>query len=246
MGIDVQAGYGICTIKVRDGDQFRTVHAEVLRDPRGGDDGARTWWWRAGQLMQRYDVQMCVVDEAPEFTASQAFANAFRGRVFLANFALKSEEGPRFVQWDDLALDNDDKQRGETATRHRVSMERTRALHWSIMRWRNRQNRVPNLSTLVQVLPVDGEGKPVFSSHLRVGIDTPVAVGHILREQLCRFVFLNQAEEVKKDREKKIARGAKKWVAEFIGGSPDFAFADLYASVAADRIGKPFGVRGLG
>lgn len=246
MGIDVQAGYAICSIKARaPNGKHRTVHLEVLRNPGQG----RTWWYRAAVLMKRYDVRLCVVDEAPEFNDSLLFAQQFRGRVFLANFAL-GDNAPRFIQWDDETLVDDKKQKGDTASRHRVSMKRTHALHWSLHRWKNRHNEIPTLGSLIQTIPLDTDGNPVFSAHLRVGTDGPASMGLLLRSQLVVWVFRDVYDDpdlTPKARNEAELRGKKRWVAEFVGGqSPDFAMADLYSSVAMDRIGVPSGIRGLG
>lgn len=246
MGIDVQAGYGIAVVKWRaPSGKHRTVHLEVLRSPGKG----KTWWHRAAQLMHRYDVRLAVIDEAPEYSDSLAFAQAFRGRVFLSNFAL-SDKAPRFVQWDDELLADDVKQKGDTASRHRVSMDRTRALHWSLMRWKNRWNEIPALGSLVQVLPLDTDGQVLFSAHLRMGTPGPASMGFVLRSQLVVWVFrdvYDDADLPARARQEAERQGKKRWVAEFIGGqSPDFAMADLYASVALDRVGTPSGVGRLG
>lgn len=241
-GVDVQAGYGILVVKQNGSNgKQRVVHLEVLRTPPG--DEGKTWWDVLAKRMHDYQIRLVVIDEAPEFTASLAFAKAFRGRVFLANFSL-GDNAPRFVQWDDESLDTDTKQKGQTAHRHRVSLQRTKSLHWSLMRWKNRQNEIPNLGSLVQTLPLQGD-KPVFSSHLRLGTEGVASVGLILKDHLTRFVFRDIVEEAPKAKIK-LARGEKRWVAEFLGSSPDFAFADLYASIAADRIGVAHGVRRLG
>lgn len=243
LGADVQAGYGIVVIKTRaKNGKERVLHLEVARPL----DDEHTWWHRLAQLMQRYDVRMGVIDEAPEYSQSLNFAQAFRGRVFLANFGL-TESAPRFVQWDDEVLDNDRKQKGDSASRYRVSLDRTRSLHWSLHRWKNRAVEVPRLTALVQTLPLDPKGQPVFSAHLRNGIDGPAQVGMILRDHLTRWVFYDQIEADAKLRDKKGRIGVTKRVAEFVGmQSPDFAMANLYCSVALDRIGSAAGIRELG
>jgi Phage terminase large subunit (GpA) len=247
MGIDVQAGYALAVVKTKSASgKSRVVHIEVLRPSGPG----KIWWERAGKLMKRYDVRLCVIDEAPEFSESLAFAESFRGRVFLANFGL-GDNAPRMVSWDDEALADDTKQKGsETPSRYRVSMQRTKTMHWALMRWKNRHNEIPNLQTLTQRMPLDSSGQPVFSAHLRVGTEGVASMGMILREQLTVWVFRDVYEDPDmpaKSRKEKKARGEKRWVAEFVGGqSPDLAMANLYADVALDRIGSPFGVRGLG
>lgn len=233
----MQAGYGILTIKTRSANgKYRTVHAEVVRPMRGEEDDS--WWGRVAYLMRRYDVRLMVVDEAPEFTASHRFANRFPGRVYLANYQLP-DNAPRIVAWEDLTLDADTKQLGDTAFRHRVSISRTRCLHWSVHRWKNRANEIPNLDTLLQELPHQ-QGKPYFSNHLRVGTPAPAAIGRIIQDHCTRFVFKDVIESDPKYAEK-LKLGERKFVAEHVGSSPDFAHSDLYANVALDRISSTSG-----
>lgn len=238
-GMDVQKGYGILVIKRRmPNGKARVVHLEVVRDPKVEN---KTWWHRAGVLMRRYDVRCMVVDSAPEFTAVLQFQQAFPGRVFLADYTL-GDNAPRFVAWADRQLGNDDKQRGDTATRWRVQMHRARALHWSLMRWKERATEVPDLRTLMQSLPHQGAA-PFFSAHLQVGTESPASIGLVLRDHLTQFLFKNVAVEdatTPKAVQKVERRGLTKYVAEHVCDySPDFAHADLYASVALDRMGTP-------
>lgn len=237
MGIDVQAGYGICVIKAMSPNgKHRTVHLEVLEPP----DPERTWWHRAGQLMDRYDVAIAVVEEVPEISQAAAFCASFPGRAYLGSVTL-GDNAPRWAQWGDIQLGSDDSQKGEIAIRYRVNLKRTNALHWTVMRWKQQQNEIPAYNGRVQSIPVDKNGKAIFSRELQVGTRAPVLVGHVLRDHLTKFVFLNLLE----DDPEKARQGKKKWVAEHIGSSPDFAFADMYASIALDRIGKPAGIREL-
>ena len=202
----------------------------------------RSFWHRLGVLMRRYDVRLCVVDEQPDYDGSLAFCNAFRGRVYLANYSL-GENAPRMVAWDDAALGQDTKQLGELAIRWRVSIQRTKVLRWSLMQWVNRRNEIPNLDTLTQILPTQN-GKVVFSPHLEVGAKDArhVAVARILQDHLTRFVFRDvlDTDDVPKKRSNRPLpkqEGKTKMIAEHIGSSPDFAHANLYADVALDRLG---------
>lgn len=232
MGIDVQAGYGVAVIKKKlPNGKARLVHVEVLRNLTvGGKE--RVWWHRAGELMERYDVRTCVIDHAPEFTAAKNFADAFTGRAYLADFTL-SADAQRFVAWGEELLD-DDKQRGDPEMRFRVRIDRTRGLHWSVHEWKNRHVETPPLRALLGDVPVDRDGQPVFSAHLKAGRMSRYPVALILRDHLTRFVF---RDVVADDPKQALAmrQGKKRWVAEFIGSSPDLAFADLYCSVALAR-----------
>lgn len=234
MGLDVQKGYGIAVIKMRSANgKHRTVHLEVVRLASKRAD--RTWWHRASQLMRRYDVRIAIVDNAPEFTAAENFALAFPGRVYLQDYAL-GPTADKFVAWKDKALGRDSLQVGEeTPQRFRVSMERTRALHWGLHRWVNRVNETPDLRTLVQVLPHQGEGVH-FSAWLEQGTPAPTALGMVLREQVASFVFRDLYEDP--DEKEKHARGKKMHVAESTLDHDDFAHADTWASIALDRVGR--------
>lgn len=243
MGVDVQAGYGIAVVKQwAPNGKRRVVHAEVVHMENPRPD--RTWWHRLGVMMRYFDVRFAVIDEQPEYTQTLAFSKAFPGRVYLANYHL-SAKAPRFIAWEDEALAGDDKQLGDhTDIRHRVSMDRTRALHWSLHLWKDRMNEIPSLDSLTQLLPHQG-GKPVFSPHLEVGARdaAATAVPRILQDHLTRFVFRNvlDSDETPKKRTSKPLPnqvGQVQWVAEHIGTSPDFAHANLYADVGLERIGQ--------
>jgi hypothetical protein len=236
MGVDVQAGYLVAVVKaLTPNGKFATVHLEIVVHETNP-------WLRLGEMMDEFDVRCCVIDEAPEYTASANFARSFPGRVFLANYGL-GPASPRFVSWGDQQLANDKTQKGkDTAIRHRVSIDRTRALEWCVKRWANRLNVLPTPERLVQVLPRQG-GKPVLSAHLRMGQPAPTAIAlDLYVPHLCSLVFLDEYDG---DIEAK-RQGKSKIVAEFVGEDPHFVHADLYCSTALDRIGRPGGVRGLG
>lgn len=249
MGIDQQAGWATCVVKWKTpSDKGRVVHVEVLENL----DDQRSWWHRAAQLMHEYDVRFCVVDEAPDFTGSLQFANAFPGRVFLANFNLGENVRGGPIQWEDQRLAKDKKQHGDTQMRHRVSMERARAVHWGLMRWKKRVMEMPDPRRLVQVLPVDSKGKVVWSAHLKAGVRSPALPVMAMREQLVAWVFRDLIEadpqstpQARSKAQIAQRRGKKKWVAEALGDHNDLSMADLYASVALDRAGRPMGVRGI-
>lgn len=239
MGIDVQAGYGVAVIKrMQTNGKPRVVHVEVLRNPSDGT----TWWHRAAELMQRYDIRTAVVDHAPEFTAAKNFADAFSGRVFLADFT-GDEDGLDTVVWPRAG---DKKQKGETANLFRVRLARTKALHWSVHLWKNRRMEIPPLRRLTQSLKLDTDGTPVFSAHLRNGMEGLGYPAEVLRSHLTRFVFRDLVEDDSKRGLKQLLalrHGKKRYVAEWVEGSPDLAFADMYCNVALTRAGSLVGPR---
>jgi hypothetical protein len=233
MGIDVQAGYGVAVLKrALPGSKARIVHVEVLRNLADG----RMWWHRAGELMQRYDVRTCVCDSMPESTPAKNFADAFPGRVYLADFT-GDEDGDVPAVWPRT---RDPKQRGELAALYRVRLARTKVLHWAVHLWKNRRMEIPRLRMLRQKLKLDEDGKPVFSAHLRAGLEGDGYPAEVLRDHLCRFVFRDIVEDDSKRGVKQLLalrQGKKRHVAEWVEGSPDLAFADMYCSVALTRGG---------
>ena len=230
MGVDIQAGYSIAVIKKRaPNGKHRTVHVEVVEHPESGNH-----WRRIGELMDRYDVLLGIVDEAPDFTASLNFARAFHGRVWLQNYAL-GDTNHRNVSWEDPTLKKDKKQKGSTAFKYRVSMKRTVMLHWGCMRWVERANEFPDPHDLIQMLPKQG-GKPKLTAHLRIGIRQPtMVVKDLYMEHMTRWVFKEVVPEGPR-RQEALARGKIKRVAEWVKEDPHFSHADMWASVALSRI----------
>jgi len=174
------------------------------------------------------------VDSAPEFTGAKNFADAFPGRVYLADFT-GDEDGIDTVIWPSTRAR---RQKGETANPYQVRLARTRVLHWSVHQWKYRRVEVPPLRRLVQKLPVATDGTIEFSAHLRQGREGDGHPAEALKAHLCRFVFRDIVEDDAKKGPKQLTalkQGKKRWVAEWVEGSPDLAFADMYASVAMSR-----------
>lgn len=231
MGIDVQMGYGPCVIKrMQANGKPRVVHVEVLRNLPNG----KAWWHRAGELMERYDIATALVDSMPD-PGAKSFADAFPGRVFLADFT-GNEDGPDLVIWP---RQQSKTRRGETANPYQVRLARTSALLWSVHLWKNRRMEIPPLRQLEQRLKLDTNGAPVFSAHLRNGVEGTGYPAEVLRSHLCRFVFRDVVEDDAKHGGTRqllaLRQGKKRFVAEWVEGSPDLAFADLYCNVALGR-----------
>jgi hypothetical protein len=234
MGVDVQAGYLVAVIKaVAPNGKYRTIHLEVVHGKHASDP-----WHSLGRLMHEYDVRLAVIDQAPEWSAALRFAQAFKGRVFLANYT-SNENSTAMVSWGDVTKDK--KQRGkETKFKYRVNIERVKGLKWSLGRWVVRQNEIPDPTKLVQRLPKQKD-RVVLSPELRIGRKAPVAIAReVYFDHLQRIMFRDAFEDQKgPQRELRAKRGEKKIVAEYVGYDPHFAHADLYASVALARIGVP-------
>lgn len=237
MGVDVQKGYGCAVIKyMLASGKHAVAHIEVVVDPDPSDPTS-SWWNRLGKLMHRYDVSIAVVDAAPEFTAVEAFALAFPGRVFLQDYTL-GDSAPGNTEWPDQALSKDSKRKGELKIPWRVRMKRTHVLHWGGQRWVKRRNAIPDPDTLVQDLPTE-KGTVQLTANLRRGTWIPVRIARdpfFLHLQAWVFKDLI-AESKQANADEKARRGAKQWVAEYVGMDPHLAHADAWASVALTRVG---------
>lgn len=240
MGVDCQAGYLVAVIKQQASDapeeanpgprgKFRTVHIEVVYQgspKRVGNDP----WRRLAELMDEYDVSVCVIDHEPHYNEALRFANAFRGRVWLAHYGA----GP-LVSWgDDVARKKKKVPDGETgrAGRQGVTINNIKGFRWSLGRWKQRMNEVPKPGELWQTLPRTSEGRAEFSAMLATGQWAPVDLAlTYLWHQRCVVI----TNELASDREA-VAQGKSKWIRIHVETDPHFAHANLYADFALDRM----------
>ena len=231
MGVDIQAGYHVAVIKaLAENGKHRTVHLQIVENDEKGP------WYELGVLMHDWDVRLAVIDQAPDWSEAMRFAQHWLGRVFLANYT--DSIGGDMVSWGDRNLKKS--QRGkEIKFRHRVNIDKVRGLKWSLGRWVQRTNEIPDPRTLIQVLPRDGKGA-VLSPFLRVGTRAPSAIcAELYFDHLQRMIFRDEYE----DDDAKAKQMKTRIVAEYIGHDPHFAHADLYASVAMARLGRPARVK---
>lgn len=235
VGVDVQRGYLVVVVKQRaPSGKHRLLHLAVLID--GGNQNSM--WRQLGLLIDRYDADVTVIDNAPEWTAADRFARAFRGRVWLASYDTSGSPTVPIAQWGDAATGQAaKKQKGsETKFKHTVVINRVKGLKWSLGLWAARNVELPDPRTLMQTLPVQKDAV-VFSGNLRRGTMIPVPIAKmVLFVHLLQFMFRDLYDEP--DQEDKQRQGATKQVAEYIGTvDPHFAHADLYSALALARIG---------
>lgn len=91
MGIDQMGSFNVCIIKRRlpDGRQA-TVHVEEIYN----DDP----FARCDELMVQYGVQVCVVEQLPNYNDAKRFASRHKGKVFLAYYG---DMGDEMIRWGD-------------------------------------------------------------------------------------------------------------------------------------------------
>lgn len=234
-GVDVQAGYLVLCIKQRaPNGKFRVIHLEIIEDHGTDEDGGM--WKDLARRIVEYDVSVCVVDNAPEWSSAHRLATALPGRVWLATYDTSdtgSQSAP-IASWGDKRKDK--KQKGETKFKHTVRIHRVRGLRWSLERWVRRVNEIPDPRQLMQHLPVQN-GKVILTAHLRVGDRVPVPIAETFFLHLLSIMFLDIYENPETKPEEEARRqGRTKQVAEYIGDiDPHFAHASLYSDVALAR-----------
>jgi len=81
MGIDQMGSFNVAIIKRRlpDGRQA-VVHVEAIFDDNP--------FARCSELMRAFGVVICVVEQLPNVNDARRFANEFKGRVYLAGYAV--------------------------------------------------------------------------------------------------------------------------------------------------------------
>ena len=111
---------------------------------RAVDIGSVLDWRGLDTLMVRYNVQRCVVDDAPELREDVAFQRRHRGKVWLAQYI--DSAGADLARWD--------RKRGV------VKIERTKAL----------DEASAKIMLGIDELPADWENVPDIVEHLKASI----------------------------------------------------------------------------
>ena len=225
MGVDIGAGYAMAVIMdYSRAGKARLRHVEIIeqQNPDYYRDGEPvTPFKRLYDLMEEYNVKICVCDAMPNSDLTMAFQRAFPSRVYLA-FYLKGGKDP--VTWGDRG-----KQPVGLAktgplmkSKHKVVLDRFMSISNTLGVFANHDIDVPPPGALVQICRVEsGEGR---------GTLAPEAVCERLFHHLTRAVrkttILNEETQ-----EKRV-----EWV--YSHGDPHLLHASNYAVTALDRMGK--------
>lgn len=229
MGVDAMGGYNCVVIKQRaPNGKYRTIHAEVLH----GDDP----WKQTARLMHVFNVRVCVADCNPHWNEAMRFAKAFAGRVWLCVYT--EEQGTKgkgsMISWKDRKKAPADQKGRDASFKYMVGINKYKGMKWSLDRWKEGRNEIPDPRQLVQQLPRQG-GKVMLTTGLTVGRFEPVPIAQDLYfDHLMRIIF--RKEHANEDAQK---RGDFKMVVENLGGvDPHFAHANLYADIGMSRIAQ--------
>jgi len=206
MGIDQMGNFNVHVIKERlpDGRQA-VIHVEETysEDP----------FARSSELMEMFDIAVCVVEINPNYNEAKRFANRHRGRVFICDSFGTVAEG--MIHWGDAPkLDVSERRTDETERdRYTLRMDQYKCMQVSMARFTSATCLFPDPQGLVQ--DVKEKGQTQLMAVL------PRAFHH----------FTKTALVAEKDEEtNKFRRSVKK-----VGIDPHFSYANMLCDVAWAR-----------
>lgn len=212
MGIDQMGGFNAVIIKERlpDGRQA-VIHVEAVFD--------NAPFVRCAELMDTYNVAVCVVEQLPNVNDARRFANRFPGRVFLAGYADLRDDA---MTWGDDLSQSDRKTADEDRTRYTVTLNQYKCMQTSLYRIRGtliegRQVPMclfPDPNALEQDVLDNGNRK-------RIPILRDWVFVHFTKTAL----VVEQDEEQRKARAKVVK----------IGIDPHYSFANMLCDIAWAR-----------
>jgi len=229
MGIDQMGNFNVVTIRCwgEKSDlgayKSRLVHLEMIysEDP----------WERCTELMQQYDIAVCVADAAPNFNEARRFAKKREhvGRVFLCEYNYTPEKGDDDIcEWGDRPKKTVSQRKSseETINKYRVRANRYLAIEWNLKKFVERLKEQPDERTLDATWQND-LGKPVNGP-------------------ICQDVYWVHLQKIARVMETDEETGEIKMNFVNLGLDPHFLHADLYCELALSRInpdqkGKAFG-----
>lgn len=222
MGIDQRGGNNHVVIGgVGAAGKFEIRHLSILQgdDPFAG----------LAELMQRFDVDVCVCDALPSYNESTRFAKAFKKRVFLAYYT----DNTHMVRWSDRdgELKSLQHSKAESKFEFHVMLDRYKSLEFMLMQWVLRRIAVPHPQGLVQEVTSKGMKR---MSYICMGNPDTGEEGlfyHLRSLAKHRTKVMRRDSEAGRD----IETGEFRMVFENIGIDPHFAHALNYALAAFQR-----------
>lgn len=206
MGIDQMGAFNVIIIKERlpDGRQA-VIHVEEIysNDP----------FQRCDELMAGYGVEICVVEQLPNYNDAKRFAARHKGRVFLAAYGDMPEE---MMRWGDAVVTKADRKTAEDERdRYTVLLDQYKCMQVAMARMVNKNCLFPDPAELVQ--EVVDRGLKVKMPLLRDRV--------FLHFQKTALVTERPDEDVKKYRRKVVK----------VGIDPHFSYANMLCDIAWAR-----------
>ena len=204
--------------------RLRENYVFILKRPPGSNKRQLVWFeivededpfHRCGQLMEEFNVKVCVADSEPNANDAMRFAQSFPKRVFLA----KRGDFDDLILWSDSRKKKDGHKKAESDSyyRYRVFLDKYKDIERTLDWIKDGQFDFPDPDALTQVVTPLGGGfpheMPIFRTHAFKHLSSPVREKHVIDE----------------------GKGKYTWVWHFIGGDPHALDALCFARAASER-----------
>jgi hypothetical protein len=153
MGVDQMGGNNYVVIAELHPNKKRVIHYEIIdsQNPIYKSDGCEiTPFKRLYELMNEWDIDMCVIDAMPNINEATDFARAFRGRVFIAHYIEAQRD---MVQWNDRPKDKVTVKRGGPKQKFKYTclLSRYLSIDFALAEIANRNTEWAHPRSLVQM-----------------------------------------------------------------------------------------------
>jgi hypothetical protein len=221
MGIDQGGAYCMAVIADinPDGTKKRIRHIEIIEQNNPEyyvNNEQVSPFVRCAELIEEFNVGLCVCDMLPNFNESLAFAQAHPRKVFLAHYS----ESKDVVQWADRG-----KVKASIAKagpvlkfKYQAIMGRYNSLSFALGEWASGNVEIPDLEGLRQMA----------RSEEKKGLLLPESPANRLFSHLPRLI---KTWKVTNEEE-----GTGRWWWRYAGGDPHLAHAWNYCNVALERL----------
>lgn len=225
MGVDQRGGENHVVIgDIEPGtNKLRLRHLEIVQGE------GKAVFAQLYSLMERFDVDTCVIDALPSYNEAVSFAKHHKRRVFLAYYS----DNVNMVRWSDRDEELKALQRAkpESKFEYHAMLDRYKSLEWTLTKWVERRVVCPEPKGLVQEVRVTGV---IRQSHICLGDPDTHEQGlfYHLRSAAKRRIEVFTADAERRER---VETGQFRMIFENIHVDPHFLHAMNYCSVAASR-----------
>lgn len=193
MGVDQMGGNNYVVITERHPNKKRIVHYEIIDNQNKiywEGDKVVTPFKRLYELMNEWDIDLCVIDAMPNINEAIDFARHFRKRVFVAHYIEAQRD---IVQWQDRPKDKVTIRRGGPRLKFKYTclLSRYLSLDFALSEIANRNVEWPHPRNFVQVCRSIKTGlfEPlhIFETHFYSHMKSLVRQKTVIDESTGRF-----------------------------------------------------------
>ena len=180
MGVDQMTNMNYVWILNRQGEKRRVVWFEIIED--------RDPWKRTGELLEKFNVETCVIDGLPNSNDALDFANKYPRKVIVAY----SNEYNDMVSWEEGRTKKKHKKaRPETVAKRRVYLDLYKSIGYTINLIVKRQLMWPDPDKhIIECYPYDGGRKdyyPIMRTHAYPHLSCPIREKVEIEEETGRY-----------------------------------------------------------